>query len=495
VNTDRGPVAGTQANDVWAFLGVPFAAPPEGALRWAAPEAHACWTAPLAANQFGAACIQVASTNPTTLTGSEDCLTLNVWVPAAATAASKLPVLFFIHGGGNVSGSTDEKRNGIYIYDGDKLAAAENAIVVTANYRLGPMGFLAHPSFGAHAGNYGTLDQIAALSWVQRNIAAFGGDPSHVLLFGQSAGAVDVCSLVTSPLAAGLFSSALMESGGCTALTTTAAQTFAQTFADAAGCGAAADPATCLRALSASAIVETLPETASVVGPQGNYQPSVDGATLLDVPSKVIASGTVDHVPLIVGSNTDETAEELAETYPMGMTEAQYEAAVLALAGGDQSLSSQVLALYPSSDYPAPLTAFVAVTTDSKFVCTARYVACTTANAQNTPVKRYVFSHHLENATAAVEALGAWHGLELAFLFESLPDPSAGETALTASIQGYWARFAATGDPNGGGAVQWPAYDPATDPYVDLDDTVTTGVGVRTKYCDFWDGVAKRSCP
>ena len=494
VVTDRGPVQGTQSNGTWAYQGIPYAAPPVGPLRWAATEAHACWAAPLAATSFGAMCLQVDSTDTTKVLGQEDCLTANVWVPSGAAPASPLPVLVFIHGGGNVQGSSaDTDTAGDFIYDGALLAAKEDAVVVTFNYRLGALGFLAHPAFGANPGNYGTLDQIFLLGWVQRNAAAFGGDPARVLVFGQSAGAEDVCNLVASPLAKGLFSAALMESGGCTARPLSDVETFAHTWAQKASCDSAADPAACMRALDGNSVTLVMPEPASIAGKQGDYEPDVDGIALAAPTDQVIASGAHNHVPFVIGSNSDETSLELAQANPMGMTEAQYEAAVLAYASNDQTLASQILAKYPASSYASPLEAYVQVTTDAKFTDGARYAARVAVMGQSDePVWRYFYTHHLDGGTAAEKALGAWHGQELAMVFRDLGAdgyvPSAGEQMLADFVGGAWTGLAASGSPG----TTWPAYVASTDPYLQLDDTVQAGMGVRTALCDFWDGVLGR---
>jgi para-nitrobenzyl esterase len=396
-----------------------------------------------------------------------------------------------------VQGSSSETdRSGNFIYDGAALAEHEHAVVVTINYRIGALGWLAHPAFGDHPGNYGTLDQIFALQWTRRNVAAFGGDPTRVLIFGESAGALNVCVLLASPLAKGLFSAALMESGGCSAKTAAAAQTFAPKFMVAAGCEGSADPAECARGLSAEAVTLALPQPANVAGAQSDYQPNVDGVVLLDTPQAVLAAGTHNHVPFVVGSNSEETSLALAQANPGGMTDAQYRAAVLAYAFGNPTLADQVLAMYPVTDYSSPLAAYAAVTSDAKFICTARIVARAARAAQSEPVYRYFFMHHLDNAAAAVRALGAWHGLELAFVFRDLGAvgyaPSAAENALADAIGGYWARLAATGDPNEGAAPAWPVYDVAEDSYLALDDAIQSGAGVRTSYCDFWDSVLSR---
>ena len=496
VVTDRGPVQAASVGGTWAWFAIPYAAPPVGALRWQAPTPPACWSAPLAATTFGSECVQL-DTDGTTVVGAEDCLTMNVWAPSSATPSSALPVLFFVHGGGNVQGASSEERSGTFLYDGAALAAATGAVIVTSNYRLGPLGWLANSSFSdarGSTGNYGTLDQLAALDFVRRNIAAFGGDPAHVLLFGESAGAVNVCALLASPLAKGLFAAALMESGGCPAIAGATARSFADGFATKVGC-TSGDVAACLRALEAKTVELAFPETADVAGPtQGDFQPSVDGVVLTDVPMSVLLAGAHNHVPFIVGSNADETGQAIVAAFPTGMTMAQYQAAVASYAGGNQTFAGSILAEYPIGDYGNdPRAAYIAVTSDSKFICTARYVARTAAAQQTEPVRRYDYTHHLDGKPigAAVAAAGAWHGQELLPLFRHLMiagyTPSAGEQALSDAMDGYWSRFAAAGNPNSAGAVTWPLYDAASDSVLLLDDSAQAGSGVRAAQCDFWD--------
>ncbi|MGD0527506.1 MAG: carboxylesterase family protein, partial [Polyangiaceae bacterium] len=306
----------------------------------------------------------------------------------------------------------------------------------------------------------------------------------------------DVCNMVASPLAKGLFSAALMESGGCTGKTLADAESFAQTWATKASCGTAADVASCLRALDGNAVTLVMPEPASIAGSkQGDYEPDVDGVAMTGPSDQVIGSGAGNHVPFVIGSNSDETSEELAEDYPSGMTAAQYPTAVLAYASGNQTLANEIVAEYPVANYASPLEAYVQVTTDAKFTDGARYAARMAVMGQpETPVWRYFYTHHLDDGTAATKALGAWHGQELVFVFQLMVTgytPSAGELALGTTIGGAWASMSATGAPVGGG-VTWPPYVAATDPYTQLDDTVTTGTGVRTAQCDFWDMVLGR---
>ena len=500
VVTERGPVHGVQKKDgSWSYLGIPYAAPPVGALRWAAPQARDCWTEPLEATKFAAVCVQRAQSFSGS-TGKEDCLTINVFAPPGATPTSALPVLVFFHGGGAAGyaagSAADQYPPGRYLYDGADFAAKANAVVVTLDFRIGAMGFLAHPSFGAHTGNYGVLDQIFGLKWVKTNIVAFGGDRSRVLVFGQSMGADAVCNVVASPLAKGLMSAALMESGGCSSVLTAAtAAAFAQTFAQKAGCDTAADPAACMRALDASTVNTEFPEPSGA--DPWHYLPYVDGYVLPDVPSKVIASGAHNHVPFVVGSNSEETGPDYFDQFPKGMTEEQYEALALAAAGNDRALADQVLALYPASAYGGdPRAAAIAATTDYSFGCKARFIARAFAKGQSEPVWRYYFTHHVHGVDAPK---GAWHGLEYFFLLQYLtfPQPAGqyyvptpGEQALADSLDGYWSRLA-SGDPNGGGAVAWPRYDATSDAYLQIDETSQAGAGLRTKECDFWDTLAK----
>jgi para-nitrobenzyl esterase len=492
VVTECGAAKGAQMGTTWVYRGIPYAAPPVGALRFKPTQDHECWQGALDATAFGPACLQLdAMQKPT---GSEDCLTLNVWAPAEATPTTPLPVMFFIHGGGNTEGSAAEKlMDGTYTYDGQVLAEGHGAVVVTIQYRLQVAGFLSLPELDAESphgssGNYAMLDQIFALGWVQRNIRAFGGDPSRVLLFGESAGALDTCAVLSSPLAKGLFSAALIESGGCVAMNKADAQTFGATVVAGAECTGAPDVSACLRALSPEALVTAVPTTVDIAGKQSGYQPNVDGWVLPQVPLDAITAGKHNHVPFVVGANHDETGKEVGQ-----MDETQYEASVLALAGGSQALANQILAEYPSLAYESPRAAYVALTSDLKFICTARKVARAAVNAQTEPVYRYFFTHVLDNGSAVTKAFGAFHGLELLFVFEHLDAmgyvPSAGETALAGAIDGYWSRLAAAGDPNGQGAVAWPLYDATKDTFLQLDDAIMAGQGVRTQECDFWEGL------
>src|SRR5687768_8703879 len=287
VMTTSGLVRGAPDQATLAYKRVPFAAPPIGEHRYAPPQPPACAEGEIDATALGPACPQL---DDGTFVGDEDCLHVNIWAPASA-ASSPRPVMFWIHGGGNSIGSA------VYpIYDGRRLAEAGDVIVVSTNYRLGQLGFLALGTEGA--GVYGLLDQIAALAWVRDNISAFGGDPQNVTIFGESAGARNVCSLVASPAARGLFHRALMASGGCKALPTRArAEQVAADLAAEVGC-TAGDVAACLRALPAETLVRALAPDVSALA-SSPFQPMIDGVVQAAQPQDVIAAGGHAHVPFI----------------------------------------------------------------------------------------------------------------------------------------------------------------------------------------------------
>ncbi len=489
VMTDRGPLQGKVQGGTQAFLGIPYAAPPTGDLRWKAPSDFQCAPAVRDATQFGPACPQIDGTMMEAV-GNEDCLTLNVWTPNSIDAPRA--VLVFIHGGGNSIGSSGEITSGTAIYDGASLAEKGDVVVVTMNYRLGALGFLALAALSAEgdpkvSGNYGILDQIAALKWVKRNAAAFGGDPGRVMLFGESAGAVDTCVHLASPLSAGLFHAALMESGGCGDPTLMQAEGEGTKVVQMAGCGTNADPVACLRAIPALTLTKAVPGTVSVTGldPGIKFGPNVDGYVLLGSPIDVIADRKHNPVPFVAGAN----AEETARFTPMVPTAMAYEEFLRA---SFPAIADQILQLYPAASFPTPRKALTAVTTDARFVCPSRRIARTVRAAQSEPVFRYFFTHALDSTPAS--ALGAWHGLELAWVFNHLDIanyvPSSAEKKLSTDIMGYWSRLGKAGNPNGGGAFEWPTYDATTDSHLVLDNTISAGTMLRTARCDFWDSIS-----
>jgi para-nitrobenzyl esterase len=469
VATTSGIVRGAQDGATWSYKGVPFAAPPTGARRFAAPAAAACSTVEIDATHVGPVCPQLDKAG--VFSGDEDCLQLNVWAPSGA--ANPRPVMVWIHGGGNVAGSAIDA-----IYDGRRLAEAGDVVVVSINYRLGQLGFLADAGLavGGSVGNYGILDQIAALRWIHDNVAAFGGDPSTVMVFGESAGARDTCTLLATPGSAGLFHRALIESGSCKFIDTVAeGQTVADRVVAALGCDVASDRIACLRAATPEALTRAAAAPAGVLD-SATFGPVLDGVVLAEQPEAAILAGRHHAMPIAIGANSEETGREA----PATLTLAQYQTLVRAQYG---AIADRVLQQYPGT--PTPRAAYVRVTTDSRFVCPSRQIAIHADLGQSPSVFRYFFTHQ-------AAAVGAVHALEIPYVFGTFSSvivngnpyqPTAADLRISTAMQGYWTRFARTGDP--GGTPAWPAHDP-TDPVIVLDDPVTTTTGVRAVDCDFW---------
>ena len=498
VATDKGLVRGMQSGGGFAFLGVPFAAPPTGPRRFMPPEPAACWSDVVDATHDGPACAQL-DPNSGGVLGSEDCLTLNVWTPALPSQGSApLPVLVWIYGGGDLIG--DNSYPGA---DGQALAAAEHAVVVSFNYRLGALGFLAHPALAAATpqhttGNYGLLDAVRALQWVQDNIAAFGGDKAHVMLFGQSAGAINTCALVASPLAHGLFSSALMESGNCAAESLSYRYARGEAVAAAAGCALAPDVKACLQSAPLSAIVQGAGATfaGSVLSQVATtsvdaahiedlpFGPTIDGYVLGDTPLATIAAGKHNRVPLVIGTNSQEfgyfISPSLVPQIPIASC-VEYAGVVTGLFPG---IAIPLLETYPCNplDPSSGYRQLVAVLTDAFFTCPSRRVARAAAATQAEPVYRYLFTHG-----AAV------HTAEVPYVFGTFATvpyaPTPSELALSSEMQAYWVHLAATGDPNGPGLPAWSPYAPALDNAQQLETPVGEVTSYEAAGCNFWDTV------
>ena len=457
VATEAGQVAGTAQGPVAAFLGVPFAAPPVGANRWRAPQPLAAWRGVRPARDFAASCYQMHPA-PTfgpythefvdTPAPDEDCLYLNVWTPASKGA--RLPVLVWIHGGGFLGGS-----GAVPIYDGARLAA-RGAVVVTINYRVGPFGFLAHPALSAEdprhgSGNYGLQDQIAALRWIQRNIAGFGGDPGCVTIAGQSAGAASVNDLMVAPDATGLFQRAIAESGsgmGIDAAPLAQAEKDGLAFADYLGARTLAE----LRALPAARIqsgvyLPIAPGAAASKAPRLRFRPVLDGAVLPVDPNQP-ASRVSSLVPFITGYNADEALA------PPTMTRADFEREVRTRY---QAHADRLLALYPHAT-DAEAAASASLLARDRYMASLVLWAGARVKASGQILYAYRFDHAVP--VAKPPGFGAFHTAEVPYLFGVLDTklrPYGDEDRkVSAQVQAYWLNFMRNGDPNVGGQPAWP---------------------------------------
>lgn len=495
VTTEQGVVAGAVSGKTRSFLGLPYAAPPIGANRFRPPQPAASRSGKLDAKAAGPKCPQFQSSlgsGPAKLdeAANEDCLSLNVWAPAMI--ATPRPVMVWIHGGGYQSGAGSEP-----VYEGTLLSEAGDVVVVTLNYRLGPLGFAAHPALSAEdpahptSGNYGLLDQRAALAWVKQNIAAFGGDPANVTLFGESAGAMSVCMHLVSPASAGLYQRALTESGICPIFplpNKDFALAQGKVLADAVGCkGDDVAIRSCLRQKTPGELTTALPLRKEIIFGEGvSWGPSVDGVELPDQPKAILAAKKQAKVPLLLGSNADEGTlfiKVLGAHFP--------DAASLesTLATAFSPAFATALAARYEFGTAKDLDAVAIQLLGDAFVCDARRTARLHEAAGN-PVFLYHFTH---TYAVAIAGLGSFHSAELPFvwgnpyLFSNLKED---ELPLSEAMQGYWTRFAASADPNTNapaGTIAWPKYAAATDQHLTLDLSIASGAGLRKDACDWLD--------
>jgi len=485
VTTNDGAVRGQTTGTVNEFLGIPYATPPVGNLRWRPPAAAASWHGVRDATQFRPSCPQAASPFAPPGPFSEDCLYLNVYTPAGHGSASGRPVLVWIHGGGLTQ---DAGRD----YDGAKLAA-DGAVVVTINYRLGALGFLAHPALASHgaAGNYGLMDQQAALRWVQRNIAHFGGDPGNVTIAGQSAGGLSVLAQMVSPGARGLFQRAIVQSGtfALNQRPLATAETAGETFATAVGCPD--QTAACLRTVPVSDLVSKF----------GTEIPGVvDGSVLTQPIGTALARGQFARVPVINGITHDE---ELIFVAGLGITVSQgtniplagdpkdpanYQANIAEALGVTDTRAAAIAAEYPLSAYPNPVVALSLLVSDASFACPALQVDRWTA-ARGVPTYAYQFNDDQAPVNVLGKTLGlATHGAELPYLFDQPNTPvtlNADQQALAASMRTDWASFAGTGNPSSH-ALPWPSFNGSRVlSLVPLQSQVETDFAAQ-HHCSFW---------
>jgi para-nitrobenzyl esterase len=501
VMTASGAIQGLDSGASCTYLGIPFAAPPLGNLRWKPPQPAAIWApATFMATVMPLTCPIVNPPGSNTTIGSEDCLKLNIWVPDPVPSVPT-PVIVWIHTGAFQAASANLADS-----NGRKLAERTGAIVVTANYRLGPFGFMGHSALTAEtpgypsSGNYGFLDQRAAMVWVRDHIAAFGGDPSNITIAGQSAGGHSVGFHLVSPGSAGLFHHAILMSGSASTRQGTVgdAEALGDRLTTTVGCtnSDAALVLECLRSKSRAQVLLAFPNGQQEYAetPRVSWGPVVDGLDIPDQPRLLFEQGAFNHVPIMIGTTRDEGWIYVDRSFPGGLTQAQYEAAVATEFGAADAPA--ILSMYPSGAYASPKHALSQLSGDVEAVCEAHRVA---RSVERTGMSVYLYSFERE-VDAVVPDL-VIHGLDRNFVFgNNYPAPSnyvlnEDDLALFGAISNYWIRFAKTGNPNVDEQDEphWPRYrhpngqGRGADKYQVLDWPVSEGKRLREAACDFWE--------
>ena len=482
VGTTNGAVRGTSSGSVNEFLGIPYAAPPVGALRWQPPQSAANWSGVRDATRFAPHCPQSASPFGLAST-SEDCLFLNVFTPSRQRAGAHHPVMVWIHGGALVTGESNDYSPAKLVEDG--------VTVVTINYRLGALGFLAHPALAdanGQSGDYGLMDQQAALRWVQRNIASFGGDPRNVTIFGESAGGLSTLSQIASPAARGLFSRAIVESGSynLTQASLASAEAAGQAFAAKAGCSD--QTAACLRSLPVSTILAN--ENAA------GYTPNINSEVLPQTLKTAFATGEFNRVPIINGTNRDEWRlfVALSELEGNPVTAANYQSMISSTLGVPAQAAAVIAAEYPLSAYPSPSVALGAVGTDAIFACPALTIDQTVSKFVPTFAYEFNDENAPENFLPPVSfPYGAAHASEIQYVMDLLTAAfpgtlSAPQQQLATIMKSYWTNFAKRGFPTSFGTPFWPHFNNVTRQMQSLvPPTPQTETNfAATHKCAFW---------
>ena len=455
VKVEGGLVEGIVEDGLTVYRGIPFAAPPVGDLRWRAPQPAATWNGVRKADAFGRACLQINQAIANLPAPSEDCLYLNVWTPATR-ADERRPVMVWIHGGGFTAGTPPER-----LYHGEAIAR-KGVVVVTIAYRLGVFGFLAHPALSAESGthvsgNYGLLDMIAALQWVKKNVAAFGGDPGRMTIFGESAGGIAVSQLCASPLAKGLFQAAISQSGGSfgpvregggpgeNMQPLAVAEKTGAAWSAAAGAASLAD----LRMIPGEKLLE------SARGQRGIAWPITDGRVIPDDQYRLYAAGRYNDVPILAGYNSDE-----------GASFGNVTSRDMYVSGAQQRydrFADRLLAAYPWAEGAGRKTARD-LSRDTTFGWHTWTWARLQTKTGTSKAYLYYFDQHPDYpADSPRFGWGSPHAAEMAYVFSHFLNrqPSSGDLALSDTMITYWTNFAKGYDPNGTGLPAWPAYNEA----------------------------------
>lgn len=492
LNTDQGLAQGIASNGVSRFLGLPFAAPPIGHLRWRAPQAPAAWSGVRDATQFANTCTQEASPYGARAE-TEDCLYLNIYQPDNASG-QPLPVMVWLHGGGYVLGAGSA-------YDGAALAKAAKAVVVTTNYRLGVFGYMSLPGMQAEdsAANYGIQDQQAALRWVKQHASRMGGDPDKVTIFGQSAGGNSVCLHVLSPRSSGLFQRAISQSGPCVLLRnvplsqiTAQSEALSQTM----GCPNGPGQLACMRQKTTAELMNATPPNLDIINAKPEWVPAIDGVILPQAADKLARSGRINRVPVMFGNDHDEGRLFVALSYHIplqrAVTAAEFTSAMNLMVGPTLApLFTNVL--YSPTKYGSIDKALAATVTDNFYACSA----LSDVKSLSRHTKAYSFEFNDQNAPSAPNPFMPWnayHSAELAYLFQGeTPSPifTPAQQALADQMVQYWANFAAKGDPNGPGLPHWAEFNRLSAPVQNLEPgavgTRSWGHFEQDHQCAVWD--------
>lgn len=492
VKVEGGQVRGAALDGgISVYRGIPFAAPPVGDLRWKPPQPVGRWQGVRDCVTFGPACPQ-----PEPALGgpignqSEDCLYLNVWTPRAAPGAD-LPVMVWIHGGGHTCGS------GARVYTEGRNLAAHGVVVVTINYRLGPLGYLAHPLLSKESprgvsGNYGMLDQIAALKWVRRNIAGFGGDPDRVTIFGESAGGASVSRLMICPEAKGLFHRAIAQSGGARGRNRHLTKTWygmepmeqvGERLAAELGTDKADDPLAALRRVSPEKLIETANPVKGLFGKGIKFGPIVDGWLIPDEPERMWQEGRQHDVPFMAGFNADEGTVFL-RSLPIRRKRG-YELLVRTM---HADRAEDILRLFPAGEDKDVAEAMNKLVTVSSFAAPARFM---TAAMERKKAPGYLYYFTKVSPIARTRGWGAFHGSEISYVFETGARMGFedADTELAATIARTWARFAQGGNPNGEGLPAWAPHRGSDDRLMVFGAKVGMAENPHRQRCDLLDEI------
>lgn len=498
VKTQYGNVTGNLNGTVYEFLGIPFAAPPVDSLRWKPTRSPEEWSNPILTRSFPPKCPQkkydLGDDSSFTIYNNEDCLYLNVWSP---DTAANLPVMVFIHGGGNQQGSTSEISGGTEIYHGKNLSERGNVVVVTIQYRLGVLGYLVHPGLDAESrtgssGNFGVLDQIFALQWVQNNISNFGGDPAKVTIFGESGGGINVGNLLTTSKAEGLFHRAVIQSA-TTVLSDydTAMEEGIEYVNEFTSDGTDEEKIDSMRNIHVDTFIVRMEPPLSGGIVQSAWGPVIDNYIFNDNPQDVFRSGNFNNVPLIIGSNKDEMLPQTPATvYPFMVS------SLLKTVVPDEYLDT-AYSLYPPGDTTTVAKqSYADILTDGQFTAATRRTARCVSLNQEEPVWRYFLTHSHNEEIQLLSNWGAYHGIDLFYIFNTWENsPLAAGRLFTGkddsvqyNMMKYWTNFAYSGNPNGIGLIEWPQYEADKDCYLEIKANPDgSQYGLRRSKSDFWD--------